>query len=721
MHSQSKSKNSVQRLILVALISSLFAIIFCIIDFSHIFQKIFSFMGELTQIKTLSNLSLFLPLIISLLIVHLTMILSPQQKKWSRTILIFTSLFFLIRYFTWRIFSTLNFQNPLNTFFSISLLIIEIIFIISPFLQTILTLKINSRTPKANQLSVPVINGIYQPTVDILIPSYNEPLALVKRTIVACQAIEYKQKKVYLLDDGNREEIKQLCQQLNCGYITRENNLHAKAGNLNNALKQTKGEIIVVFDADFIPTTNFLIRTLGFFQDKSIGLLQTYQSFYSHDPIAKNLGLETKIPTEVEIFSRYYQLIRDSLNTALCYGSSFLVRRNYLTKIGGFVTGSLSEDYHTGIRLASEGYQVIYLDESLSAGLSAENCFGHIRQRKRWARGTIQSLFIPENPLFIKGFNIWQRIAHLEGILQWFLSPLRVILLLLPLAYNLLHITPLKAEAGEIIYFFFPFYFVQMSVFSWLNFRSRSALISEVYNVVTAVPLSLEIIQTLINPFQSIFKVTPKGIKHDDYYFNWGLASPLIFFLVINFFNLFNILESINNNFTFSETVGLNVLLFWNLYNIIIIALSIIVLIEVPKKDIYQWLNVDYNVKLKSATKQCQGRVVKMSEIGAEILLIEPNFNHGRGEIEFITYGINLNWEKVYFSPKTKTLKVQFQDLSLMEYRAIIKILFCQPNCWKKMQTPGELKSLWLLISALFITVFKLIRVKMIKERIWGV
>lgn len=718
MHFHSQSTNNVKRLILVALISGIIAIILCLIDAYHISEKFFRLMGELNNLKNLNNLSLFFPLILSISIVKLTIFLSPQQKKWSRNIIIFISLFFLVRYFIWRIFSTLNFQDYLNIFFSISLLIIEIIFIISPFFQTILTLKINSRKTKANELSSAIIKGIYQPTVDILIPSYNEPLEVVKRTIVACQAIEYQLKKIYLLDDGNREEIKQLCQQLNCRYITRENNLHAKAGNLNNALKQTNGEIILVFDADFIPTTNFLIRTLGFFQDKSIGLLQTYQSFYSHDPITKNLGLDAKMPTEVEIFSRYYQLVRDSLNTALCYGSSFLVRRDYLEKIGGFVTGSLSEDYHTGIRLASEGYQVIYLDESLSAGLSAENCFGHIRQRKRWARGTIQTLFIPENPLVVKGLNIWQRLAHLEGILQWFLSPLRVILLLLPLAYNLLHITPLKAEISEIIYFFFPFYFVQMSIFSWLNFRSRSALMSEVYNVVTAVPLSLEILQTLINPFQSVFKVTPKGIKHDNYYFNWGLASPLIFFFVVNLFNFFNLLESIKNHLNFSEAIGLNMILLWNLYNLMIITLSIIVLIEAPKEDIYQWLTVNHIVRLKSQGIISQGRVRKMSEIGAEIQLIQPSFNQEKGDIEFLDYALKLKWEKVYFSSQTKTLKVIFKDLSLQEYRALIKMLFCQPNCWEKIQTPGELKSLWLLINALFITIFKLIKVKMIKKRI---
>ena len=664
-----------------------------------------------------SYFPLFLPLIIGVLIVQITMQLSPQQKKWSRIIIVLTSLFFMIRYFFWRSHSSLNLSDPINSIFSILLFAIELAFIINLFWQTIITLKIKSRKSQAHRMSEAVIKGTYQPTVDILIPSYNEPLEVVKRTIVGCQEIEYNRKKIYLLDDGNREEIRQLCQELNCHYLTRENNLHAKAGNLNNALTKTGGELIVVFDADFIPTTNFLTRTIGFFQDPKIGLLQTYQSFYSHDPIARNLGLATKIPTEVEIFSRYYQLVRDSLNTALCYGSSFIVRKNYLEKIGGFVTNSLSEDYHTGIKLAAAGYQVIYLEESLSAGLSAENTFGHIRQRKRWARGTIQTLFIPENPLFIKGLNFWQRLAHLEGISQWFLSPLRVILLLLPLAYNFLHITPLKVDFEAIIYFFLPFYFVQLLTFSWLNFRSRSALMSEVYNVVTAVPLSLEIFQTLVNPFASIFKVTPKGIRNNGYYFNWRLASPLIFIFIINIITFFDLLNELNNNNIdyVTDTLSLWIILFWNIYNLIVLALSLVVMLDVPKLDSYQWLTMKKRVRIITPNQIYESFTNKICEIGAEICLNSSVEIPTEGKIEFVEEGLLLEFKTIKNQEKNKAGKIIFNQVSLSQYRQLIKIIFCPPNRWNYQKTPGELMSFWLLVRALFTKPLKLLRAYFIK------
>lgn len=664
-----------------------------------------------------SEFNSYLPLIIGILIVQITMGLSPQQKKWSRIIIVSTFLFFMIRYFWWRSHYTLNLSDSINGIFSISLFLMELILIISPFWQSILMLKIKNRKPQADKMSEAVKEGIYQPTVDILIPSYNEPLEVVKRTIVGCQEIEYNRKKIYLLDDGDREEIKQLCQELNCYYLTRENHLYAKAGNLNHALTKTNGELIVVFDADFIPTTNFLIRTAGFFQDIKIGLLQTYQSFYSHDPIARNLGLEDKIPTEVEIFSRYYQPIRDSINTALCYGSSFVVRRESLIKIGGFVTNTLSEDYHTGIRLASENYQVIYLEESLSAGLSAENIFGHIRQRKRWARGTIQTLFIKENPLIIKGLKWWQRIAHLEGIFQWFNSPIRVIFLLLPLAYNSLNIIPIKANLDETIYFFFPFYFVQLLTFSWINYRTRSALLADIYNVVTAVALTEEIIQTIISPFSSIFKVTPKGTKNDNYYFNWYLASPLIFIFIINIITFFNLLNELNNNNIayVTNSLSLNLILFWNIYNLIILALSLLVMLDIPKFDSYQWLTMRKKVRIITPNQNYESFTDKLCEIGAEINLNSSGEIPTQGKIEFISDGLLLEFKTIKNYDRNNTIKIIFTRVSLSEYRQLIKMIFCPPNRWNYQQTPRELKSFWLLIRALFVTPLQLLKTNVIK------
>jgi cellulose synthase (UDP-forming) len=469
---------------------------------------------------------------------------SPQPNVRSRFIVIAILLILTVRYILWRSLSTLNLNNPTNGVISITLFVLEMLTLFSVSLQLFLNLKVKNRQSEADRLSVAVADGSFNPTVDIFIPTYNEPEFILRRTIIGCQSINYEPKQVYLLDDTNRPEIKKMARELGCEYRTRPNNDHAKAGNLNYTIPQTKGEFIVIFDADFIPTENFLLRTLGFFQDQNVALVQTPQSFYNTDPIARNLGLENILTPEEEVFYRQLQPIKDGAGSVVCSGTSFIVRRKALDSIGGFVTDSLSEDYFTGIRLSAQGYRLVYLDEKLSAGLAAENIAAHATQRLRWARGTLQAFFIRSNPLTIPGLNPIQRLAHLEGLLHWFTSIASVFFLLMPLAYSFLNVIPIRATTDEFLYFFLPYYITQLTVFSWLNYRSRSAILSGIYGLVLAFPLAITVIQVMLNPFSKSFQVTPKGTKSDRFNFNWRLALPLLILFILTalslWFNLGN-------------------------------------------------------------------------------------------------------------------------------------------------------------------------------------
>jgi cellulose synthase (UDP-forming) len=316
---------------------------------------------------------LLVPTAVLFLLAQAIMKLSPQPRTWARTVVVLILLALTVRYVLWRSLTTLNVANPLDGVFSLGLFLIEILTLFFISIQLYLNLKVKHRHKEADRMSVAVIEGKYTPSVDIFIPTYNEPEFILKRTIVGCQALDYANKRIYLLDDKRRNEMRSLAQELGCEYITRPDNRHAKAGNLNHALPLTSGELIVVFDSDFIPTQNFLTRTVGFFQNSQIALVQTHKSFYNRDPVARNLGLENVLTEEEEMTYRYQQLLRDAIETVVCCGTSFVVRRSALEEIGGFVTDSLCEDYFTGINLSSRGYRVIYLGESLSAGLSAEN------------------------------------------------------------------------------------------------------------------------------------------------------------------------------------------------------------------------------------------------------------------------------------------------------------------------------------------------------------
>ena len=650
---------------------------------------------------TLGNYVFFWTVLLWLSIVLLTRI-SPRPQAWSRMLVVGTLLVLLLRYLVWRSLTTLNLSTPLNGVFSLGLFGLELLMLVSSLIQLVLLL----RRSEADQRSIAVINGSFTPTVDILIPTYNEPTFILKRTIIGCQALNYPNKRIYLLDDTRRSHVKELAAELGCNYITRSDNRHAKAGNLNNALTQTNGELIVVFDADFIPTKNFLIRTVGFFQNPNVALVQTPQTFYNPDPIAYNLGLEDVLTPEEEVFYRQIQPIRDAAGGVVCSGTSFVVRRSTLQATGNFFTESLSEDYFTGIKLAASGYELVYLNEKLSAGLAAENIAAQALQRIRWAQGTLQAFFIKANPLTIRGLRPIQRLAHLEGLLHWFTSLSRLGFLLVPPAYAFLGVIPVRANMEETLFYFVPYYLAQITTASWLNHRSRSALLADIYSLVLCFPLAMTVLQTLMNPFSKGFKVTPKGTKSDRFVFNWQLALPLIAFFCMSALSLwmslgvYTIAEPQISNLEEFKGYGLG--LFWGGYNLIMLGIALLVLIDAPRPSQYEWFQLRRTVRLTVDRQEFWGYTIALSEAGAEIILTQPAFLDVQSvQIELMEEGLVLKGIAKLIDRSALKFLVSFEPLSLEEHRCLVELLFCRPGQWKSRCAPSELRSLWLLVRIL--------------------
>ena len=662
---------------------------------------------------------LLAPTVVLLAIAIAIMKVSPQPRTWSRVLVVGILLALTLRYILWRSLSTLNVADPLNGFFSLGLFFLEMLMLASSTLQLFLMLRMKNRRREADLLAKQVLDGTFQPSVDIFIPTYDEPVFILRRTIIGCQAIAYTNKKIYLLDDTRRTEVKQIAAELGCEYMTRPDNRYAKAGNLNHAIAKTNSELIVVFDADFVPTQNFLTRTVGFFQDENVALVQTPQSFYNTDPIARNLGLENVLTPEEEVFYRQIQPIRDGAGSIICSGTSFVVRRRALEAVGGFVTDSLSEDYFTGIRLSAKGYRLVYLDEKLSAGLAAENISAHAIQRLRWARGTLQAFFIKANPLTIPGLRPIQRLAHLEGLLHWFTSISRVGFLIIPLAYSFLGVIPLRANTAELVYFFLPYYLVQLTVFSWLNYRSRSALLSDIYTLVLTFPLALTVIQVMLNPFSKGFKVTPKGTRSDRFYFNWRLAWPLILMFIITAVSLWRNLGLCMMKGAWAKTVtaelavqikGIGLGWLWSSYNLLMIGIALLILLDVPKPDLYEWFNLRRLVRLDVAKRTLWGVTTRISEVGAEVALTQAGLPSIASDetlpvtLEILEEGISLQGQitTTGVSGEFPTVQVIFEHVTLSQERRLVEMLFCRPGQWKHQETPGELQSLWLLLRILF-------------------
>ena len=651
-------------------------------------------------------------------LVWIVMRISPRPTGWSRTVVISILGILTVRYLLWRASSTLNLSTPLDGVFSLGLFALELFILTSGIIQLILLLRVKDRRRAADQLSQAVLRKEFNPTVDVLIPTYDEPAFILRRTVIGCQAMEYEPKTVYLLDDTRRPEIKALAEELGCEYMTRPDNRHAKAGNLNHAIPQTSGELLVLFDADFVPTKNFLTRTVGFFQDPNVALVQTPQSFYNPDPIARNLGLEDVLTPEEEVFYRQIQRVRDGAGAVVCAGTSFVVRRSALEAIGGFVTEAVSEDFFTGIQLAARGYRLVYLNEKLSAGLAAENIAAHALQRVRWEQGTLQSFFIKSNPITIPGLTPVQRLAYAEGLLHWFSSIARVGFLVMPLAYAFLGVIPLRATESQIMYFFVPFYLVQLSVFSWLNYRSRSALLSDVYSLVLAFPLALTVFQVMLRPFSRGFKVTPKGTASDRYQFNWMLAWPLIIVFALTalsvWINLGHCLMMMANPVEHLRGIGIGWI--WSTYNLLMLGIALLILLDAPRPSPYEWFNVQRvaQVKLPSVFSSPNepstrwGFTSMMSEVGAEFAFTKPGtltpemLMSQSVELELVDEQLTLPGTITQFQIKDElpTLTIEFAPLTLPQQRRLIELLFCRPGQWKSRCSPNEIQSLWLIIKS---------------------
>jgi cellulose synthase (UDP-forming) len=652
------------------------------------------------EVPTVSNkYYLLAPTIVLFLVAQILMKASPRPKKWSRAIVLSILLFLTIRYISWRSLSTLNLANPVNGIFSVGLLLMEVLVIGNSIIELCLLFGSTDRRKEADLHSQAVIEKVYYPSVDIFIPTYNEPDFILKRTIIGCQALDYQNKNIYLLDDTRRPEIKQLAETLNCNYLTRSDNRHAKAGNLNNALLQTNGELVVVFDADFVPTTNFLTRTVGFFQNYKIGLLQTPQTFYNSDPIARNLGLEAVLPAEEEVFYRQIQPMKDGAGSVVCAGTSFVARRKALKEIGYFVTDSLSEDYFTGIRLSARGYDLIYLDEKLSAGLAAESISAHIKQRIRWAKGTLQAFFIDSNPLTIPGLNFRQRLAHLEGLLHWFTSIPRIFFLFIPIVYSFFGVEAIKVNMSEIAYLFLPYYILQLTVFSWLNMRSRSALLSDVYSLIQCFPLAGTVIKAMFNPFQKGFKVTPKGTSRKESQFNWQLALPLFIAFIVTMVSFWLNLFVIKN----PDSSSINLGLVWSGYNLVVIGASLLTSIDVPKLSFYEWFAIARSVKISSGDRVYLGVTSMLSEEGMEIEVEEDLDLPGTLAIEIEPEKLEVKGKivSIKVGDRVKKVKILFSQLELQQQKQLVEMLYCQPGQWKGKNTPGELQSIAILFKVL--------------------
>ncbi|WP_230966655.1 glycosyltransferase [Nostoc commune] len=624
----------------------------------------------------------------------------------SRFVIKLILLFLATRYFTWRTVATLNFSHPASVVFSLTLYILEAISFFSCCLYTLQTIWSTSklRSTEANRYSQAVLSTQYLPSVDVLVPTYNEPDYIVRRTVIGCQAMEYLNKTIYILDDTRRPHIKALAQELGCEYITRPDNTHAKAGNLNNALKHIIGELIVPIDADFVPFKNFLTRTVGFFQNTEISLVQTPQYFYNPDYHARNLGLEDFLPNDLEHFYGLLQSNRDVSNSVICCGSSYVVRRSCIDAVGGYYTRCCVEDFQTSLRMLTQGFRLIFLNEVLSTGESTHTYTDFIDQRLRWLQGNFQVYFCGDDiPIWSK-LNWIQKSYSISQLLYCFQSVLRAVFILAPLCSAYLGISPFIATLPEILYYFIPFWLLHIAIYGWASNYRVSYFWNEVYETIFCFPALKRLWLIVRNPFAKASQATRKGVKADRKNYNFNDTLPLIILLALSGLIIGSRLVGVQLGVWLTLDESSSVLTFWLIYNALFMGVAILSAIDQPVRRTMDRFPLKTACKITAEDKVFFGYTQNLSESGARVVLITPGvaLNTSSVEVTFLEYGFSMQAEIVRsFVKKDKFgIALQFVQLETEQQRKLVEVLYTGMTWWKQRKKPGTLDSLLAMIGS---------------------
>ena len=602
--------------------------------------------------------------------------------------LMMLSMFCTLRYGYWRIAQVVRFfQDPANhwgaldAFFILCLLLAEAYAFVILFLGYFQTIWPLRRAPVA----LPENPGDW-PDIDVLIPTYNEPLEVVRYTALGALNMDWPADKlhVYILDDGRRKEFERFAFEAGIGYKSRPDNKYAKAGNINAALKSMSSPLVAVFDCDHVPTRSFLQMTVGWFlRDSRLAVLQTPHHFYSPDPFERNLGQFHLIPNEGELFYGIVQDGNDFWNSSFFCGSCAILRRKALDEIGGIAVETVTEDAHTSLRMQMAGWNTAYINIPQAAGLATARLSAHVGQRIRWARGMIQVLRM-ENPLFARGLTFPQRLCYFNAVGHFLYAVPRLIFLTAPLIYLLFNHTNIPGYWAAILAYALPHLTLSNVTNSRIQGEHRYSFWNEIYETVLSPYILLPTMMALISPRLGKFNVTSKGGVVKRTFFDSRIAQP---FLVMLIFNIAGLLVAIPRFFIWDVdrrgTVLMNVM--WCCFNVVILGVCTAVARELKQLRSTVRINVvtPLAVKLPDG-RSVAGETVDLSNGGAGIRLSEALDLAPESQVSlaFPFPSAATDLRAAVVSLEGSVLRVRFEDLSLAEQEVLTVALYSRADSW---------------------------------------
>lgn len=563
-----------------------------------------------------------------------------------RLLVLIAGVYISLRYIAWRGMYTIHAAELSVLLVALLLYIAEIYSTTIHFLGCIVSASPLKR-PMLSLDDLPVQTIL--PSVDVMVPTYNEEPELLEVTLRAALQLKYPKEKlqVHLLDDGGTDEklasddaelaeqallrrrtLMAMCDRLNVNYITRARNECAKAGNINHALQYTHGELLAILDADHVPTADFLEYTVPWMvRERDVFLVQTPHFMINPDPIDRNLLRSfRRMPSENEMFYETIQSGLDFWSATFFCGSAALLRRSHLDEVGGISGESITEDAETAFKLHNKGYRSVYVNRPMVAGLAPETFTAFVTQRMRWAQGMVQILLL-KRPFLAEGLKWHQKVGYMSAILFWLFPFARTVFLLAPLAYLIFGAHIYNASLAEIMAYTVPHLIATYMISAMLFGRTRWPLVSELYEVMQTAFSLVAIIKVFANPRKPAFLVTPKGDTLDKDFVS-PLSKPFyLLFILISLGYMFGINRYINDPVTREMTT---IVLLWNTFNFVIVSAALGVLLEHRQQRFSPRMPVHETGYLVSDGKTMECEITDISSRGCRLLnkgesIFEPN------------------------------------------------------------------------------------------------
>src|ERR1700733_14936951 len=546
----------------------------------------------------------------------------PLSRSWARTSVFVVVWLVVARYLSWRFLSTVlpadgDWYEVGWVYFCFA---VEALALFDAFILYLAFLRTSDRRNEADahEARLRTLPAGELPLVDVYIPTFNEPMEVLEKTITGVLCLDYPNFNAWVLDDGRRPWVRAFCEARGVGYLTRPDNAHAEAGNINHALTKTSADFVAIFDADFIPQRNFLMRTIGFFADPSIGVVQVPHAFYNYDPTQSSLALQKALPDDQRFFFDAVLPSRDGWNAAFCCGSNSVTRRAALRSVGDALpTESITEDMLFTITLLRKGYITRYLCERLAIGLAPEGLKAFFVQRRRWAQGAMQILYLAAGPLG-RDLTLMQRLLFLPT--HWLSQSLMLMLVIIaPLVFLWVGVLPLVNVTPEaVLYYQLPMMLAVAGGIWAFAPRQYFPFAAHVHGTFQSFKILPTVMMTMAKPFGHAFKVTPKGAnaKKSDYdrTIFWtaaGLMALTILGLVVNARPEWRII---------GQSGLLPIVACWAAINIVVLFLVCMMSLQAPVRRGEERFALDEPISIFAASGALStGRIKNISLSGAAI------------------------------------------------------------------------------------------------------